>query len=197
MRHALMITLSAAALALGGCGQKQTTDATAGNADTAMTGAANGADTVAASNAAAPVASPGQMFANTAAASDAFEIATSQLAGTNAKSDSIKTFAAKMIQAHTDSTSNLKLVATGLTPPLTPDPTLTVAQQSKLADLKALNGADFDKAYAAAQVDAHQMTLDALKAYAAGGDVPQLKKFASGLVPVVTAHLNMAKGLKG
>jgi predicted outer membrane protein len=77
-----------------------------------------------------------------------------------------------------------------------PDPTLTADQQKKLADLKALTGASFDKAYAAAQVDAHQATLDALKGYSASGDVPELKSSATGLVPVVTGHLNMAKALK-
>jgi len=35
-----------------------------------------------------------------------------------------------------------------------------------------------------------------LKGYAAAGDVSALKSFAGGLVPTVTAHLNMAKGLK-
>ena len=40
------------------------------------------------------------------------------------------------------------------------------------------------------------MTLDTLKAYAANGDVSSLKTFATEMVPVVTGHLNMAKGLK-
>jgi putative membrane protein len=57
-------------------------------------------------------------------------------------------------------------------------------------------GADFDTAYAADQVAAHQATLDALKSYSTSGDVPALKTFATGLIPTVTAHLNMAKGLK-
>jgi len=35
-----------------------------------------------------------------------------------------------------------------------------------------------------------------LKSYVASGDVPTLKDFASGLVPTVTAHLNMANALK-
>nr|WP_237243577.1 DUF4142 domain-containing protein [Sphingomonas sp. LK11] len=38
--------------------------------------------------------------------------------------------------------------------------------------------------------------MDALRGYATTGDVPALKSFASELVPTVTAHLNMAKGLK-
>lgn len=37
------------------------------------------------------------------------------------------------------------------------------------------------------------MTLAKLKAYSANGAVPSLKRFATELVPIVTAHLNMAK----
>jgi putative membrane protein len=61
--------------------------------------------------------------------------------------------------------------------------------------LGKLSGADFDKAYAKAQVEAHQATLTALKDYAANGDSAPLQAFAKGLVPTVTAHLNMAKSL--
>jgi putative membrane protein len=39
------------------------------------------------------------------------------------------------------------------------------------------------------------MTLDALKSYSATGEVPSLKAFATELVPIVTSHLDMAKGL--
>ncbi len=62
--------------------------------------------------------------------------------------------------------------------------------------LKALKGKAFDEAYIAAQASGHQQTLDALKAYATTGEVAPLKSFASELIPTVTAHLNMAKGLK-
>ena len=66
-----------------------------------------------------------------------------------------------------------------------------------LDGLKAETGAAFDHAYVADQVTAHQKTLDALKAYSTGGDVQALKMFAGTLIPIVTAHLNMAKGIKG
>jgi putative membrane protein len=191
MRHGNLIIVSAAALALAGCGHKTDTTTTTTNETTTLN------DTGAGANMATSTAIPlGQTFANTAAASDAFEIATSKLAATAAKSTAVKTFATKMIDAHTGSTTKLKGIAAGLTPPITPDPTLSADQQKKLDDLKGLNGASFDAAYAAAQVEAHQTALDGLKAYAATGDVPQLKTFASGLVPTVTAHLNMAKTLK-
>jgi putative membrane protein len=107
----------------------------------------------------------------------------------------VKKFAQQMISAHTASTAKLKSVTSGLSPAFTPEATLAPEQQQLLDNLKSKNGADFDAAYKAAQVDGHQKTLDLLKSYTASGDVPALKSFASGMVPLVTAHLNMAKSL--
>ncbi|MDO7841811.1 DUF4142 domain-containing protein [Sphingomonas immobilis] len=191
MKIKSLVLLSAATLTLSACGHKtESTDVTS-NATTVSDTTTN---TVAV--APAPAASGGQTFANTAASSDAFEIATSKAALETSTSASVKKFAQMMIDAHTKSTDKLKSTAAGLSPAITPDPTLTADQQSKLDALKTLKGADFDKAYIDAQTGGHQQTLDALKAYAATGDVPALKAFASDLVPTVTAHLNMAKGLK-
>lgn len=186
--------LTAATIGLAACGHSTST-ASNTSTDTTMTADTN-ATTGNDMNAAAPVPSGGQTFVNTAAASDAFEIATSKLALDQSKSASVKSFAKEMIKAHTGSTGKLKTITAGLTPPLTPDPTLTSDQQSTLDGLKAKTGSDFDTAYASAQVAAHQAALDGLKSYGATGDVPQLKDFANGLVPIVTAHLNMAKALK-
>ncbi|MGK6323155.1 DUF4142 domain-containing protein [Sphingomonas sp. DT-51] len=186
----LTILASAAVLALGACsrGNEATQNTTANAGDLGTTGMVTPSPTA--------TVSAGQSFANTAAASDAFEIATSKLALTNASSSAIKSYAQKMIDAHTASTAKLKTVAAGLSPALQPVPALSPEQQQQVDQLQAAKGADFDKAYAAAQTAAHQQTLDVLKAYAATGDVPELKTFAQGLVPTVTAHLNMAKGLK-
>ncbi|MBY9063639.1 DUF4142 domain-containing protein [Sphingomonas yunnanensis] len=186
------ILAASAVLALGACSR--------GN-DTTQTGAANGSDlgatgmATATPTATAP-ASGGQSFANTAAASDAFEIETSRLALTNASSPAIKRYAQAMIDAHEASTAKLKTVAAGLSPAIQPVATLSADQQQTMESLRAAKGSAFDSAYVAAQSAAHQQTLDVLKAYAASGDVPALKTFAQGLVPTVTAHLNMAKGLK-
>jgi len=192
--------LSAATVALAACGHKtDTATMTNSDTDTTMTtttttnmGMANGMD----ANMVAPMPSASQTFVNTAAASDAFEIAAAKLALDQSKSASVKSFANQMIKAHTGSTEKLKTVTAGLTPPLTPDATLTPDQQSMLDGLKGKSGSDFDTAYAASQVAAHEAALAGLKNYAATGDVPQLKDFANGLIPTVTAHLNMAKGLK-
>ena len=192
-----MVILSASALALAACGQKtdtaNTTDTSLATNDGAAFDAGNAGSAEA--NMIAP-ATGGQVFANTAAASDAFEIATSKLALDNSNSAAVKKYANQMIAAHTASTDKLKATTAGLTPAITPDPTLNAEQQATLDSLKTKKGADFDAAYIAGQQSGHQQTLDALKAYGATGDVPALKTFATGLTPTVAAHLNMAKALK-
>jgi putative membrane protein len=183
MKTIILLTASFAALALGGCGKK---DEAAGDPSFAAS------DTMATASQ-APAASPAQTFANAAAASDAFEIEASKLVTTKSPSVPIKSFAANMTKAHTESTAKLQTAAAAAS--VTPVAQITPAQQQVLDELGSKSGDDFDAAYAKAQVDAHQMTLDMLKAYAANGDAPSLKAFANELTPIVTAHLNMAKGL--
>lgn len=195
MKIKTLTLVSMAALSLAACGKKAENTTAANdtayvNTVSADTGTASGNDAIA-----APV-SGGQAFVNAAAASDAFEIASSKLAATHGASAAVKKFAAQMITAHDASTAKLKTLTGTMSPSLTPDPTLTAEQQGKIAELETKQGADFDTAYAAAQVAGHQQTLDTLKSYAATGDVPQLKTFASGLIPTVAAHLNMAKAIK-
>ena len=183
MKHSTFLIVTAGALALAACGKQ-----------TATTDQASMDATMAAIDA-TPMASAGQTFANTAAASDSFEIQSSRLAADHAASAKVKTFAGQMIKAHTKSTADLMSAAAAATPAIVPDPALSSAQQQTLDDLSSKNGADFDKAYAAAQVDAHQAALDGLRGYADNGDVASLKAFAGKVAPIVAAHLNMAKGL--
>lgn len=187
MKSTAIIMLSGA-LALAACGQKNE----AANSDLNVA-----SDNGVASNSSAE-ASPltSQGFANAAAASDRFEIESSKLAASSAQSGAVKSFAAKMITAHTASTAKLKAATAALSPAITPDDTLSSDQQQKLDNLKGLHGAAFDSAYASAQVAAHQAALDALNGYSASGDNATLKDLAKGMVPTVTAHLNMAKSLK-
>lgn len=190
MKHRVLFAVSLGALALAACKKEApaTQDTPTATATDVAAGAIPGA--------LAPSLTPAQAFANAAAASDAFEIETSKLAAANSQSAAIKRFADKTIDAHTQSTEKLKAAAGSASPAITPDASLTDAQQQILDGLKPLSGVEFDKAYAKAQVDGHQATLDALKAYAASsGAVPSLKAFATAIIPTVTAHLNMAKAL--
>lgn len=194
MQFRFPILLAGSTLALAACGKHDNSNLAADNGNTVdfnMT-----VDNGAATNAEAPSPLTAQGFVNAAAASNYFEIETSKLAAGQASSSAVKKFATQMISAHTGSTAKLKSTLAGMSPAMTPDDTLTPDQQATLDTLKGKNGADFDSAYASAQVEAHKKTLDALKNYSASGDNATLKTFAHGLIPTVTAHLNMAKGLK-
>lgn len=186
MNRNILMVVSMAALALASCGKKAGTTAEMENVVASNSPVA--ADTP-------MVISPGQKFANIAAASDAFEIESSKLASSSAASATTKSFAQSMIKGHTDSTAKLKAAASAASPAIMPDPTLTPEQLQTLEGLKGKEGAAFDTAYAEAQTKAHEMTLAALREYSTTGEVPSLKAFAMAMVPVVTAHLNMAKGL--
>ena len=185
MRKTTLILLSATAITLAGCGKKAETPPVSAdlNQDASMTSPL-------------PALSPHQAFANTAAASDFFEIESSKLALERSSSATVKAFANQMIKAHTESSDKLKATAAMLSPAIMPDDTLGPDQRATLDSLTATEGTAFDGAYIAAQVGAHEKALEALKGYAATSDVPELKAIANELIPKVTAHLNMAKGLK-
>lgn len=186
MKRATFIALSTASVLLASCGKKEEPPA-----QSAVEDSMPAPEQV-------PVAvqaGAAQTFVNAAAASDAFEIATSRLATANSSNPKIKKFAQQMIAAHTESTAKLQAAASSVTPSITPDPTLSASQKVRVEALGKLSGEAFDRSYAEAQINAHQKALDTLKAYGASGDVPGLKSFASGAVPMVTAHLNSAKGL--
>ncbi|MDB5677089.1 DUF4142 domain-containing protein [Sphingomonas bacterium] len=185
------LTPLALAIGLAACGSKTTTIDTTNT----VTDVASNTDVAMNATGDAAAATPAQAFADKAAKSDAFEIAAARLAATNASSAAVKDFATKMIAAHTDSTIKIKKAAEGAAPAIVPDATLTDEQSAKLADLGKLKGADFDKAYAAGQVAAHEEALALMTDYAANGDAPSLKAAAGEIVPVVKGHLVMARAL--
>jgi len=187
------------ALLIAGCNQKasDTADTTKSDATDMASDAS-----VAVSDAAADVKEAltptptGAEFANKAAKSDAFEIAAAKLAKAQASLPEIKTFAAMMITDHTGSTAKIKKAAGAADPAITPDPTLTDDQNSKLADLGKLSGANFDKAYVNGQIDAHKDALNLMTVYADHGDTPSLKAAAAEIKPKVQMHLDAIKAIK-
>ncbi len=184
-----LVSIAALALSLAACGKKPTDTTATENAmvENAMD---NSADM-----AAAPAAMTGQDFADTAAKSDAFEIAEGKLASTKGKDKAVVTFAKTMVKGHTDSTAKLKAAASSATPAITPDPTLKPDQQAKVDALGKLSGDAFDKQYATDQVAAHEEALSGLQTYSTTGDVASLKTWATNTAPVVSGHLDMAKKL--
>ncbi|MDG2534932.1 DUF4142 domain-containing protein [Sphingomonas sp. HITSZ_GF] len=154
--------------------------------------AATGTDINAATGAAVMT---GQTFADTAGASDAYEVAAGKLAQQKATSQALKDFGGMMVTGHTESTAKLKAAAAKAVPALMPNPRLSAEQEANLATLRDTTGADFDTAYKAQQLVAHQRTLATVQDYAANGTVPELKAFAVEIAPIVQQHLDKIKGL--
>ena len=133
-------------------------------------------------------------YVQMAAASDLFEIQSSQLALTKAQNPAVRDFARMMVEHHTNTTNQLMSAAQAagmgmVTPQLMP------MQQRMMTRLQAVSGKAFDRTYMRQQVPAHEMALALHSNYAQNGDTPALKVVAAGAVPIVTQHLTQARTL--
>ena len=146
-------------------------------------------------NQALAVAPKTQDFVTIAAQSDMLEIESSKLALQKSDSAKTKTFAQKMIDDHTKTSTELKgLVSSGKVQVNAPA-ALDKAHQAKLDKLAKLDGKDFTKQYDAMQVSAHKDAVSLFDRYAKDGDNPDLKSFAGKTLPHLQEHLTMAQDL--
>jgi putative membrane protein len=192
MRSTPFIAAISMGLALAACSKKtETTTETTVNSD--MNAASMGASTT---NAGAPTtALPAQQFADTVAASDMFEIQSGKLAETMGSTAAVKAFGKQLVTDHAASSANLKNQAAKTTPVVALPMVLPADLKDKITALKATSGAAFDKLFVEQQIEGHQKAVDALKAYAAGGDQASLKEFATTATPIVQGHLTALQAM--
>lgn len=190
----LPLMLSTAAL-LSACGSKTQTDTQTADNGAAVTEISSETDNGVANTSVTTPAMSDQDFLNTVAASDAFEIQAGKMAEQKATTKALKDIGKMMVDAHTQSTANLKKAAAKAQPALTPDATLSAAQQSDLDALGKASGADFDRLYKDQQVAGHQKALAGLEAYQQAGATDPLKDFAKDTIPVVKSHLDKLNAL--
>ncbi len=146
--------------------------------------------------AAAQTAMSAMDYATAAGQSDAFEIASSHMAQSSAKSQVVKNFAAQMARDHTQSTK--MVMAAAKSSQLTPPPPRPDSQQQQMLDqLTSQKGAAFDQLYVADQLQAHQMALALHTGYAQSGSDPNLKAAAVQIAPIVQMHLAMVQSMGG
>ncbi|HEX8223592.1 MAG TPA: DUF4142 domain-containing protein [Allosphingosinicella sp.] len=133
-------------------------------------------------------------YVQMAAASDLYEIQSSQLATSRAQSPEVRAFAQMLIEHHTMTTQQLTAAASAAGTP--PRPTLMPMQADMIAQLQAASGAQFDRVYMRQQVQAHQMALALHQNYARDGDTESLRATASAAVPIIRQHLDRARALR-
>jgi putative membrane protein len=164
------------------------------NAATDQTSAGVAADTV--TPPAVEAQSGAQNYVAEAAASDQFEIQSSELVLKQSKNREVRAFAQQMVDDHTASTTRLMSVVStaGLTAPGTG---LHAKQQNDLAALRDA-GASMDQLYITQQRAAHAEAI-ALHQGAAtsNGAMPaSLTAFASEVLPTIQAHARMLDDMK-
>ena len=122
------------------------------------------------------------------------EVATGNVASTQAASEAVKQFGAQMVKDHTTANDELKSIAQGkgVSLPDAPDN----AHQKALEKLKGMSGASFDRQYIAdAGVKDHTAAQKLFSDEAKNGKDADVKAFAQKTLPVITHHLEMARDL--
>lgn len=127
-----------------------------------------------------------------AAASDLFEIQSSQIALQKTQNADVRQFAQMMVDHHTMTTQDLMTTArsAGLTPPT---PMLPPDKAQKVAALQAAPAAGFDAMYMREQVMGHEEALALHRNYATRGDNAMLRQAAAKTAPIVEQHLGRAR----
>jgi putative membrane protein len=129
-----------------------------------------------------------------AAASDQFEIQSSQIALSKAQNPQVRQFAQMLITHHMQTTAALTAAAaaSGMSPPA---PMLMPMQRQMIDELQATSSGSFDRVFLQQQVPAHEMALALHQNYAARGDATPLRTAAAAAVPIVQQHLAQARQL--
>jgi putative membrane protein len=133
-------------------------------------------------------------FVNEAAIGGMFEIQSSELAKRRG-SAAEQSLAARMIDDHTKASNELKSLVEGGSVKADLPTALDRASQKKLDQLSSLGAAEFDKAYADAQISAHKNAVNLFERYAKGGDNEAFKQWASATLPTLRRHLEMAQDM--
>lgn len=139
---------------------------------------------------------PATEYLRRAAASDLYEIQSSQLVLETSQDERLRRFAQMMIDHHSGTTAALAQAArtAGLTPPV---PALDAEKRAMIQALRAADGRDRDRLYQTQQAAAHRDALQLHGAYARSGDTPALREAAQAATPIVARHLNSLGAQRG
>jgi putative membrane protein len=122
------------------------------------------------------------------------EVEFGQLAEQKGRAQSVKEFGHKMAADHGQANQQLAQLAQAANIPQPGD--LDEEHKAVRALLDKSSGAEFDLAYIRGQISDHQKTAQLLEWEIGSGQDPQLKGFASQILPVVLRHLQMATALQ-
>ena len=134
-------------------------------------------------------------FVQTVAMSDMYEVEAGKIASEKAQSDAVKQFGQRMVEAHAQTTEQLKGIVQAQSIKVELPAKLDEKHQRLIDDLNAAHPGEFDKTYAKQQVTAHEKAEALFTKYAEKGDDAVVKAFAVKTLPVIKQHLEAAMTL--
>ncbi|MGA0607263.1 DUF4142 domain-containing protein [Phenylobacterium sp. VNQ135] len=197
MNRALLICAAAAsALTLAACNRQEAATNEANPGQSEPVNAAQDAVGAAVGSVSASTmgANSTDAFVSNAGMSDMYEIEAGKMAQQKAQSADVKAFGKQMVTDHTAMSNEMKAVLTKNN--MTPPAELDQRRKGMLDNLRAANGADFDKAYIAQQDAAHAEAHTLMTGYAQNGDNADLKALAQKAAPKIQEHHDKVNQLK-
>lgn len=134
-------------------------------------------------------------FLREAAAGSLAEIELGTLAEQRGGSAAVKAFGRRMVEDHSKANAQLTALASqeGVTLPVT----LSARHQALRDQLVKLSGVEFDRAYMAAMVEDHDHDVAAFRRAAESVPDPDVKAFATNMLPTLEAHRAEARRIDG
>lgn len=137
---------------------------------------------------------PDEYFMVWAAESNLAEIATGEMAASEAANEQVRDFGEQMVESHRQANEDLHRLAKekGIDLPKEPDQ----AHMELARHLQRLDGEAFDREYIGAMVADHAKALEMFEGRAETASDPQLRAWARQMVPVLEEHLQQARMLQ-
>jgi putative membrane protein len=148
--------------------------------------------------AAADPSTPGKAdreFLTEAASGGLMEVELGRIAETHATNPRVKQFGQRMTRDHSKANTELKELAARESVTL-PD-TMKDEHRVEVTRLSRLQGAEFDRAYMQMMVKDHEHDVEKFREQSRSAADPDVKTFATRTLPVLEAHLRMAKDIAG
>jgi putative membrane protein len=136
-----------------------------------------------------------QDFVTLAAIGEMYKLEASKLAQEKG-SDSSKNFAEHMIEDHTKTSTELKVMVSNRSVQVEAPTALDSSHQKKIEKLNGMAGREFDREYLSQQVSVHKAAVSLFTRYSRDGSHPDLKRWAARTLPMLQEHLRMAQDLE-
>ena len=140
---------------------------------------------------------PDARFVGFSQAVNDFEIRSGQLALAKSANENIRGYATRAVSDYTEAASYLSKSRSEAGVSYAPDPNGPPNAQRMLPQLNALQGADFDAAFANAQLAMQTEAVDQFGAFSQNGNGAPLRRYAQMMLPKSKMFLEYAKRLAG